>query len=165
MAAGVLENVRRPQDAGSGRINYQRLIDDHLAIPGDVQKRWRDLVQGVVRTRRAEQLHAAREEYQQIVRGWISDLEQFLDFCGRVCDSKNLPRPPLMADLERGLLDLRRFHDELFGRWKTLDDLYEILVENFQLPTERLEAHAAANPIPQSWYDEDFDGLFADDGE
>jgi hypothetical protein len=80
------------------------------------------------------------------VQEWIDQLEWFVSFCRRVSESA-----PIVSEAERALADLRAFSDKLFGRWQTLDDMYEILVEQCQLPTERLEAYAAANPIPQSW--------------
>jgi hypothetical protein len=160
MVATVLENVPRPADAGYPRVDIPRLIDDHLGLPRHVRDTWQKIVQGAIEQRRIEQLHAAREEYRGIVQEWVEQLEWFVKFCRQVSKSA-----PIVAEAEKGLADLREFRDTLFCRWQTLDDLHEIVVAQYQLPADRLKAHAAANPIPQSWYDEDFEGLFADDEE
>lgn len=152
----LLEKVSRPTQTGFSRIDAERMIRDHLGLPQHVRDTWQKLVQNVVEHRRAEQLHTERAEYQTIVREWIDQLSGFVDFCRRV----SLPAavaPAVLERAERGLTELREFHDTLFARWQTLDDLYEIVVEQYRLPIERLSAWAAANPPPQSWYDETSD--------
>src|SRR5947207_2413511 len=130
MVTAVLGGVARPTDVvlSASRANgpaptdaterlpavdYPSLIDNHLAIPARVRDNWSELVQAVVRGGLAEQLHAARDEYRGIVLGWIDQLERFLAFCRRVSGPTS-PEPPLVAELDRGLRDLRGFHDRLF---------------------------------------------------
>jgi hypothetical protein len=149
----VLDDIRRSTEPGYPRVDAQRLIDEHLAIPEHVRDGWRKLVQTTVEQRQVERLHAERDEYLAIVREGIERLEGFADFCRRVNAPGPVP-PPLGPRIEAGLRELREFHDTLSGRWKTPDDLYAILVEEYRLPEGKLAAWAAANPPPQSWYDE-----------
>ena len=99
----------------------------------------------------ADELHAARDDYQaamlahlRILDGWLTLLSRF-------------PReyPPGFAErMTSGREQLQKHYDSLFPRWQTLEDLEAILLERVSVPNDQLKALAAENPPPQSWYDE-----------
>jgi hypothetical protein len=126
------------------------------------QQNWDRVCENATATKQVEALHAARDEYEAALQAQIRILKDtlFLAEFGHRSGENGSPRTePWRTAAE----NLQRFHDELFGRWKTLDDLYRILIEKFSLPAAELKRLAAMYPPPQSWFDEDLDDIFADD--
>jgi len=154
----LLDSVAINRPPRFTRDDWERLYSDHLALPQQLAANWRTLARTVADTKRVEQLHEERGEYQSIVRGGIDQLNSFAELCRHLA-ANNSPPPAFLAEVELALADVRGFHDNLFAKWQTLDDLYALVVQEIPVPTERLKAYAEAHPIPQSWHDEDFTGL------
>ena len=99
----------------------------------------------------AEELHAARDDYQtallahlKILDGWMTLLSRF-------------PReyPPGFAERMTSCRDdLQKHYDAIFPRWQSLDDLEAMLLERVSLSNDQLKGLAAKYPPPQAWYDE-----------
>jgi hypothetical protein len=161
--AELLVEIPRPVQAGYPRIDYERLIDDHLGLPDRVRSTWSKLARGVAEAGGIEQLHAARDEYRDIMRDWIRQLEEFVEFCHRVSASLG-QTPPIVAQAEQGLVSLKHFESNLFERWQTLEDLEDlILAEVHPLTAAELSTLAKKYPPPPAWYDETADPFTAEE--
>jgi hypothetical protein len=116
-----------------------------------VSAAWDLACRGAVQSGIAEDLHAARGDYQtallahlKILDGWLTLLSRFpheypRDFAEKIISCRD---------------ELQSHYDLLFPRWQTLEDLEAILLERASIPNERLKELAATYPPPQAWYDE-----------
>lgn len=99
----------------------------------------------------ADDLHAARDDYQAALLAHLKILDGWLTLLNRFPHEY----PPGFAKDFAGIRDnLQKHYDSLFPRWQTLEDLEAILLERISLPNDRLQKLAAKNPPPQSWYSE-----------
>jgi hypothetical protein len=117
----------------------------------EVTRAWNRACDAATRTGCADDLHAARDDYQtallahlKILDGWFTLLDRFPHefpdgFAERMASNREA---------------LQRHYDALFPRWQTIDDLEALLLERASLPNARLKALAAAHAPPQAWYDE-----------
>ena len=160
----LLDSVAISNPPRFTRDDWERLYTDHLALPQQLVTNWRTLARTAAATKRVEQLHEERGDYQSIVRGWIDQLNSFAELCRQLGASQD-SAPSYVARIEQAASELQAFHDKLFLHWNTLDDLYTLVLREMPVLTDMLKAQAGAKPIPQSWYDEDFTGLFAEDDE
>lgn len=117
----------------------------------DLAADWDRLCRKAVRAGRVAELHAARGDVQALFHAHL----QILNGCLTVAD--RLGGPPAEAErLAAVRADIQRLHDGLFPRWRSEDDLDEILVEQFSIPNERLLALAQGSP-PAWWWEDDDD--------
>lgn len=100
----------------------------------------------------AEELHAARDDYEAVLLGHLKILDGYLLISNRFGEEGPLAD---VAGRVAGARDrLRKHYDSLFPRWKTLDDLEAILLELTSVPHDRLKELAAQYPPDPSWYKE-----------
>lgn len=117
----------------------------------DVSDAWERTCRRATESSSAEELHAARDDYQTLLLAHLKILDGWLTLLSR------FPReyPPGFAQDFALIRDqLQKHYDSLFPRWQTLEDLEAILLERISLPNNQLKALASKNPPPQSWYDE-----------
>ncbi|GEM_PF-2280528 len=114
---------------------------------------WKRVSKNILENGNAEGLHEVRDEYERILlahlkilEGYLSLLSSFKEFNGNHHH---------IRDVERTRIELSAHYDKLFPRWKTLEDLEEILLAPFMLSNEVLKALAAKSTFPQAWYDDD----------
>lgn len=100
----------------------------------------------------AEELHAARDDYQSALLAHLKILDGLLILAMRFEGEYRHPEIAKLVAHERD--ELQMHYNSLFPRWQTLEDLEAILLERISLPNDRLKALAAKNPPPQAWYDE-----------
>ena len=105
------------------------------------------------RSGRTSEVDAARNQLQASVQLKLRLAERALTYCEilHVQTGETLAE---RKDLVRSYEKLQRFKTEVLDRWQSLEDLEEILVENFPLSAERLEKTAANCQPPASWYQE-----------
>jgi hypothetical protein len=117
----------------------------------DVSDAWERACRQATQGGSAEELHAARDDYQMVLLAHLKILDGWLTLLRR------FPReyPPGFAQDFTSIRDqLQKHYDSLFPRWRTLADLEAILLEYISLPNDQLKALAAKHPPPQAWYDE-----------
>jgi hypothetical protein len=100
----------------------------------------------------AEELHAARDDYQAILLSQLKILDGYSVLLSRF--NGEHPHTEFAEQLTRSRDRLQKHYDSLFPRWQTLDDLEAILLERISLPNDSLKKLADKYPPPQSWYDE-----------
>jgi hypothetical protein len=117
----------------------------------EVTRAWERACDAATRSGSADDLHAARDDYQtallahlKILDGWLTLLARFPNeypdgFADRMASNRD---------------ELQRHYDVLFSRWQTIDDLEALLLERASLSNEQLKALAVTHAPPQAWYDE-----------
>ncbi|MBA4067104.1 MAG: hypothetical protein C0501_26035 [Isosphaera sp.] len=130
------------------------------AVAGELRGDWDDTCRAAAADRRLDELHAARDDYHALLKGHLQLLEHYRALAGlhRQAFGAN---PAWAEELELAVGELRALYDELFPRWQTAEDLYQIAVEKSSLPADRLRDLAARCPPPTSWLDETDDPFSA----
>lgn len=131
------------------------VVAELLGLPEQLAARRDRLFREVAADRRVSELHAGREEYQRLYDDYIGSAERFQALA-------EAAGSPLAADLGRVAHAIREQRDELFRRWRTLDDLYQYIGDSVAIPPEKWPALAAKFAPPQWWYDETADPFVAD---
>jgi hypothetical protein len=129
-------------------------------VTRELRDQWERTCREAANTRKVEELHAARGEYHDLLKGHIRLLEEYQSLT-KLHQHIFGSNPAWAEELTRAVGELRKLYDELFPRWRTLKDLYAILIEKFSLSQADLERIAAKNPPPQSWFDETDDPFVA----
>lgn len=126
--------------------------------------RWRRICREAVEQHRVSELHAARDDVFAVFDRLIAFHKSYLGLLALqqevMGETYHLRWPP--EELVRELDELVKLQGEIFPRWQTQDDLYQLLIDQFTLPADKLDAIAAKHPPPQSWYDETDDPFSAD---
>jgi hypothetical protein len=113
---------------------------------------WDRVCDRAIQNGSAEELHAARNDYQAVLLAHLKILEGYSVLLTRF-DGPH-PDAALADRLAHTRDELQTHYDWLFPRWQTLDDLEAILLERISLPNDRLKTLAAKCPPPPAWYDE-----------
>lgn len=126
----------------------------------ELRELWDRASRDAAENRRLDELHAARDEYRELLAGHVRLLSEYLALAE--LHHRALGANPAWADeLRPAVRDLQGLHDGLFPRWQTLRDLHGILIEKFSLPAETLRERAAKSPPPQAWFEETADPFSA----
>ena len=112
---------------------------------------WNHVCQRAIQSGDAEELHAARDDYQSMLLGHLKILDGCLMLAGRF--PTEFPHGHFAERLSSARDELQEHYDSLFPRWQTLDDLEAILLEGVSLPHDQHKALAEKYPPPQAWYD------------
>lgn len=127
----------------------------------ELRELWDRASRDAAENRRLDELHAARDEYRELLAGHLRLLTEYLSLAE--LHHRALGSNPAWADeLRHAVRDLQSLHDSLFPRWQTLQDLHGILIEKFSLPAAKLRERAAQSPPPQAWFEETADPFSAD---
>jgi hypothetical protein len=110
---------------------------------------WNYACQQAIQTGSAEELHAARDDYQAVLVAYLKILDGYSVLLDRFAGAR-----PDAERITRARDELQTHYDSLFPRWQSLDDLEALLLERISLPHDRLKALAAKSPPAPSWYDE-----------
>jgi hypothetical protein len=142
-------NLLRDLITRQGRAILPMVLD----APEQVRRRWEYLRSQGWKGHAAE-VHAERQPFLDSVERKLHLVEQ-----GRrlaelfvLPTGEALPEATKLAQAED---ELRRFREEVFGNWQTLEDLEEMLAASFPLSNERLAAIAAKHRPPPEWYEEE----------
>lgn len=117
-----------------------------------LQDAWNHVCGQAIRGGSAEELHAARDDYQAILLGHLKILDGCLALVSRF--EGEFPEAELAERFAQTRNELQKHYDALFPRWQTIDDLEAMLLERASLPNDQLKELAAKHPPPQAWYDE-----------
>lgn len=115
---------------------------------------WERVSADTLRTGDAERLHAARDDYQAILLGYLKVLDGYLMLAGRFGDEFDFPPQELGDRVSETRDEIQKHYDSLFPRWQTLDDLEGILLERITPSNAELKELAKRYPPPQAWYEE-----------
>lgn len=151
----TLRGIQRPT-APAGRQEVLRLarlfLPEVLSFPTGVRSYW----QRVIRAPLAE-LHAARGQV-------VAEFDKLTDIARRTAEL--LPEAAAVAggplpgsdDLPAARAELAKFVELILSRWKTEDDLAELIVDTFELPAWLREGRIPPHlRPPSSWYAESAD--------
>jgi hypothetical protein len=130
-------------------------------VAEELRDTWERTSREAATNRRLGDLHAARDDYHALLSGRLRLLAEYLTLAElhRRAFGSN---PTRVEELNRAVTELKTLHDRLFPRWRTEEDLHQILIEQFALPADTLRALAAESPPPASWYEETADPFSAD---
>ena len=135
----------------------ERWVKESLLVAERLLGGWEEVCGEAIRGGTAEELHAARDDYQTVLLAHLKILDGYLTLLSRFPD-ENPPGEP--ADRITRVRDrLQKHYDTLFPRWQSLDDLEAILLERISLPNARLLALTEKYPPPTTWYEEADDRL------
>ncbi len=138
----------------------QSLIQRTLDEPARLEETWARLCELAIAAG-LEVLHPRRDQIAENFAVKAEMVRRGIDLASRM--ELLLGHPLDGADRLRGAAEqLQQFKVSVLDRWQSPDDLAEMLIEKIHLPIEYLDALAAKNPPPQSWYDEDFDPFTPD---
>jgi hypothetical protein len=129
-----------------------------------LKDRWGQICREAAAERKVEELHAARGSVLSVFDRLIAFHKSYLallDLQEELTGRNGHPRWP-RQELVRATEELVGLRDEIFSRWQTRDDLYQILIEKFTPSAERQKDLAAKYPPPQSWYEETDDPFSAE---
>lgn len=132
------------------RERLSTVLTDLRTLPEQLAERRADLFREAATGNKAEELHAGRDEYRQIYDGYVAVAERFRALAEAV-------ESPLADEFEGVAEAVRQQRDDLFGRWVSLDDLCEILIDHIRLSGKELGEFVKRHPAPEAWYDDDFD--------
>jgi hypothetical protein len=158
MPTALLSEVTKSNRQNFPRLDAEQFLSTYQAIPGHVRGVWKELTEVVTAEDRGAELHAARESFEEYVRGLTAAMVEGVEL-GKKFLELGHPVGPTVASLERGLADLHAFRRSVFDRWTSEDDMYEVMSEQFQLSATQLQKLAERHPPPQWWY-EDTDNPF-----
>jgi hypothetical protein len=130
-------------------------------VAEELRRLWDRTCRAAAANRTLPELHAARDDYEALLKGHLRLLDDYLAVAELHAQVFG-PAAARVEELRRAADELRRLYDQLFPRWKTFDDLCEIVTEHIQPSTDRLRELAAKHAPPQSWYDETDDPFTTD---
>ena len=158
MATAMLRQLFSPRalDGFPGPV-----ADRACQTADELRDLWDRTSRAAAANRRLDELHAARAEYRELLAGHLNLLEDYAALADM--HRRALGANAAAADtLNRAVSALRSLHDELFPRWQTVQDLQQILIEQFSLPADKLRELAAKLPPPAAWLDETIDPFTAE---
>ncbi len=130
---------------------------------------WSRACADAIQSGTVEELQKFRDDYQKSLLAHIKIVEGYLSLIGQVDSddwgggsfgpsvAESAPKyPKRLAQIRESL---QRHYNSLFPRWKTIDDLEQIVLETVSLPNANLKVLAATHSPPQSWYEESVDPL------
>src|SRR5262249_35858816 len=126
MAPNVLEDEVRPNEINRSVAELIRALTGFQSLPGEIRSLWTQLMEKAVKEDTIERLHADREMFDEYLSEWIQSMVGFVEFA-RLLLGSSISLSPKVAELNRALAELREFHQTLLGRWKTLEDLEDII--------------------------------------
>ncbi|QJW96505.1 hypothetical protein [Frigoriglobus tundricola] len=130
-------------------------------VSEELREMWERTSREAVSSRRLAELHAARDDYRALLEGHLRLLEDYLGL-SEIHQRAFGSNPIWVTELRRAVTELKGLHDELFPRWQTANDLHEMMVEKFSVPSDTLRELAAESPPPPSWAEETIDPFSAD---
>ncbi|HEV3438506.1 MAG TPA: hypothetical protein VG122_14175 [Gemmata sp.] len=130
-------------------------------VAEELRHDWDRTCRDAAENRRLEELHATRDDYQVLLKGHLRLLEDYLALT-ELHQSMFGSNPVWAEELSYAVGGLRNLYEELFPRWQTLQDLAQLAIEKFSLPTERLRELALKYPPPSSWYEETADPFYVE---
>jgi hypothetical protein len=156
-----LEEAESIADALSGLdsllTGYLRLaggiIPQALRLAMGSRADWMRCVQEVAAGRGAE-VHAARSGFEQRLRTHAEIVRRGVRLVRAANQVAEQPLPG-SERLGEALKELERLQTGVLDHWQSLDDLEELAVAWFPLPSAKLEQLAPKLAPPQSWYDEE----------
>ena len=125
------------------------------AFPSCIGEIWQTECDRAVAQDDSTPLHAQRDGYRNLLFGSVKLLEAYLHIFDTLPRTEHFYKHSDRFSLYHAIEKLKAHRDKLFPRWKTIDDLEEILLDHvggFLRPLH--EDFYKSNIPPQSWYDE-----------
>lgn len=153
--AGKLEGSRRAQELLAAQLGEEADLIVELALSHAEQLRrlWQSYcAEGMagrsaeVHARRGDLLRQFQVRARLLARG-RAIADQVFRLTGK--------QPIGASALPEAAADLERLESSIFTRWKTQEDLEDLLAELFPLPSDRLEELARKYPPPPAWYEQE----------
>ncbi|MDY3552719.1 hypothetical protein R5W24_001807 [Gemmata sp. JC717] len=136
---------------------FERSWYVHERTARELTEAWADACSQAVQNGSAEELHAARDNYQGILLGYLKILDGYLMLLNHVPEES--PEAEFTNSIKRTRVAVQKHYDALFPRWQTIDDLEALLLERVSPSNEQLKTLAAGHRPPQAWFDEDHNAL------
>lgn len=158
MAAAMLRELFRPRAMadfpGPFATRARRVVEE-------LQHDWEQTSRNAAENRRIEELYLTRNDYQDLLNGHLRLLEYYL-YLAKLHHRLFGANPLWAEELSRAICELKKHHDDLFPRWQTSQDLVQLLIEKFSLPSDKLQTLSAKYQPPPSWYEETADPFAAE---
>lgn len=124
----------------------------HQRIDREWKAAWDAACRRAAEAGSAEELHAARDDYQTVLIALLKILDGASTLTRFGTDRTSAP-------IATARDELQKHYGSLFPRWQTLEDLEAILLERVSTPNNRLKRLAARHAPPAGWYGEPDDPL------
>lgn len=153
--AGKAEESHRAQELLDAQLGEEAdlIVDMALSHAGQMRRLWQSYCAEGMAGRTGE-VHARREDF----------LRQFQARARLVARARTIAesvfrltgRQPVGAGaLPEAAADLERLEASIFTRWKTQEDLEDLLAEMYPLPNSRLEELGQKYQAPTAWYEQE----------
>ena len=159
MSVATLDSYKMPTLGTPANSGYPRIsstfIDDHLAIADRVLANWKAMIHTMILEKKIEQLYSSRKEYEEIVRDWISQLDEFINLLINAFGPHyNDDSIGVLGRAQKSRRTLADFSNRIFQRWNTPDEFDDLLLDETAISPAVFDEFAKRFPPPQSWYDE-----------
>jgi hypothetical protein len=136
-------------------------VETTLGIPDYVRRSW-DAVRQWVIDGRTEEAQGLRARFEWELVGYI-DLAKQAQIMAEI-PLKFGEDVPRAAEIPAAIAELSRLYDTIFTKWRTPEDLEDLVAAEYRLPMARLDAIGALHPAPSAWYEQDDDPFTLRDG-
>jgi hypothetical protein len=149
-----IDLVGMPKDFGE---KFARLAEETVALSlglaARLRPRW-ELYKQAGWNGQADQVHALRGSLLRSFEARLRHLAQAIRMAS-LAASLTGREVPGSARLPAAIQELTALKVEVFGRWKTLEDLEQFLVETYPLSAEQFDALATKCRPPTAWYQQE----------
>ncbi len=153
--AGKLEDSRRAQELLVAQLGEEAelIVEMALSHAEHLRRLWQSCcVEGIAG--RTAEVHARREEFLrqfQVKARLLARGRTIADQVFRLTGKQ----PIGASALPEAAADLERLESSIFTRWKTQEDLEDMLAEMYPLPNSRLEELGQKYQAPPAWYEQE----------
>ena len=136
---------------------FARLAEETVAfsigLAARLRPRW-ELYKQAGWKGQVEQVHARRRD---LLRSFEARLRQFAQAIRMASSAASLTsrEVPGSERLPAAIQELTALKEEVFGKWNTLEDLEQILVETYPLSAEQFDSLAMKYCPPAEWYQQE----------
>ena len=159
---GVMEPAMLPRLFGSPALDDfpGSFAERARRAAGELRELWDRTSRDAAENRKLDDLHAARDEYHTLLKGHVQLLVDYRRLAKHHCRALGA-NPVWVNELDSAVRELQSLYNELFPRWRTVEDLQQILIERLSLPAEKLRELAAKSPPSAAWFEETADPFSA----
>ena len=130
--------------------DVEEVLSTGLQIVAGIEKTWA-LYRRAVLAGLTDMIQEERDGFLETLE--VCRFANMLDFAGKTramgFDT------PLLERYEAAAVEVERQRVRIIDRWKTADDLEDLVADSIPFPSGKLEAIRRKYPPPQQWYDQE----------
>ncbi len=126
-------------------------VEAALGLPELIRRVWGDLRAWVIEGRTVD-AHALRAQFESKLAAFISQARRAQRSVELA--TKYDQQVPRAGEIPDAIAELSRFHETVLARWRTAEDLEDLVAAEYRLPMARLDAIGTKHPAPSAWYEQ-----------